>query len=100
MEDKQTLLAPAPVLARYLELFRHAFLHIRAYGLGGGKDEALFCGLIADALHNVPDLLTRFDKFDQERLQSDIRDQRGMVPAQLLPAWDALFRGFDGSGRE
>jgi hypothetical protein len=84
-------LAPVSDLTRYLDLLHRALVAIRTYGLARGEDEALFCGLVADALHNLPDLLLRFRQFDQQQFWREVSNLRTQVPPRLVRAWDVIF---------
>jgi hypothetical protein len=64
---------------------------MRNWGLHGGQDEAIFCGYLADALHNLPDLLLDYQEFDQERFWEEAQGLRGAVPPQFRETWDLIF---------
>jgi hypothetical protein len=94
MDEQPSALPPVAELQRFLRLFHHAFITIRNHGLQRRADEALFCGYVGDALHNVPDLLLRYAEFDQEHWEREIRILRQRLPRRLQDSWDALFREF------
>jgi hypothetical protein len=84
--------APTTELIRYLGLLRDVLITIRNYGLNGGRDEALFCGFLADAVHNLPGLLLHYREFDEQQFWRDARGLRTQVPPRLAAAWDSIFQ--------
>lgn len=52
--------APLPEWVYYLAVFHRAFVAIRDYGEQQDRDGMLMGGFLADALHNVPNLLYRY----------------------------------------
>jgi hypothetical protein len=96
--ERQIDPVPLPNLIRCLDLLRDAPISIRNGGLRGGKDEAVVCGYLADALPNLPDLLLHNQEFDQERFWQDARGLRNVVPPQFRQAWDHFFLAAEDPG--
>jgi hypothetical protein len=54
-------IAPAPELIRYLCLFHRAFVAMQRYVEDQDEDGIILMAWIADTIHNVPDMLWRYD---------------------------------------
>lgn len=55
-------LAPPEALVRYLAPFRRAFAAVATYARRRDRGGLLLGGYVADALHNVPAVLWRYDE--------------------------------------
>lgn len=57
------MLAPEPILRAYLALLGHVTTYVRARSGGANRipDDQLFD--LMDAVHNIPELLTRYGEF-------------------------------------
>jgi hypothetical protein len=88
----ETRIAPVPDLIRYAGILQRALVVIRNYGLGQDTREALFCGLLADVLHELPELLLHYDAFDPDRFWREVRSYRQRVPPGYASTWDSIFQ--------
>lgn len=86
-----------PELIRYLALFHRFFATMRAYVRDQDEDGIVLITLIADALHNVPDMLWRRNsKDDTERMADWIKGyplglRNSAPPARILTTCDAII---------
>ena len=64
--DREIDLVPVAELAECLWVLRHALITVRIYWVNQGAKEARMCGFIADALHNLLELLLNDARFDED----------------------------------
>lgn len=99
--NNEFVLAPTEELVRYLSILRRSFACIHAWGTTGNRDGMLFGGWLADALHNVPDMLLHETRYTYPSPKS-IGDwlDRGFpammrhhfaAPEHLLSAYEAIL---------
>jgi hypothetical protein len=68
-------LAPAPEIVRYLAIFHRMFDPTARYGREGNRADIVLTGWMADALHNVPGLLLRYDRASPAWWTAEAMDQ-------------------------
>lgn len=96
------ILAPVPELIRYLSILRRSFACIRKWGTTEDRDGMLFGGWLADALHNVPNMLLHYAPHAAWHSPTSISDwlERGFpaqmrhhfgAPEHLLAAYEGIL---------
>jgi hypothetical protein len=90
-EPEEIDVAPVPELVRYLGILRRALIAIRNHEVNQETEEAKFCGYLADVLHNLPDLLLCYDKFDQDEFWREVRGYGANVPPEFARNWVYIF---------
>ena len=68
-------LAPEPYLSACLEVLQHATIHARLIAYGGHEagltaEQSDCLADLMDAVHNIPDLLNRWEECDERLLRS------------------------------
>ena len=61
-------IAPEPFLSAYLAVLRDATIYARNWAVGDISPEKL--GDLMDAVHNIPELLNRWEECDEPSLRS------------------------------
>jgi hypothetical protein len=90
-EQKDIDVAPIPELVKYLGMLRRALVAIRNHSFHQETHEAKFCGLLADVLHNLPDLLLCYGQFDQDEFWREVQGYGASVPPEFARNWAYIF---------
>ncbi|HSQ00298.1 MAG TPA: hypothetical protein VL049_24020 [Candidatus Dormibacteraeota bacterium] len=93
-------LAPEPNLKGCLAVLHHAAIQGRMLGLAGerdglSRDRSKQLADLMDAVHNIPDLVQRWDACDEGLLRSMLKtyDDKWRPSASLLEAYDRAVSG-------
>jgi hypothetical protein len=75
-----------------LGLVSRGFEAMRGLERPFGGEESEFCGYLADALHNLPELLLRYGDMDRVLFRRSAEACRAQVAPRLRDRWDPVFR--------
>jgi hypothetical protein len=78
-------------LRRCLALLTRAFAVLRDECDPGDAETNRFCGVLADELHNLPELLLQYRDFDEQRFWRDVRGGRRLIPDRFAASWFYVF---------
>jgi hypothetical protein len=93
-------LAPEPLLSAYLTVLREATIYTRNCVVGDMSREKL--GDLMDAVHNIPELLNRWEECDEPSLRSALEsyDKRWVKSPRDLSLMNVLKAAIAGRKRQ